>query len=91
MEKSKPNRSSNVWGKDLRAEEKDGTLRIYYTGDNGVEHFWEVPKDSEFEPPEWFVEGVSFEVWTKNRSTSRSFTDYDWVWVEPRKPRIGRR
>lgn len=42
---------------------------------------WVIPNDSEFDPPDWFKDGVDFVAWTENRGTVQK-PDYDWVWIE---------
>lgn len=83
MNKEKPKSRCNVYGKNVRFELLDNCIKVWYQLLNGREEFWEIPPDSDFEPPEWFVEGCSFKAWTVNRSTSRAYTDYDWVWITP--------
>ena len=80
----RPDRDPDVIGHNIRFVEVDGHIEVqydlYYKRETKEE--WEVPEDSNFNPPEWFKEGIDVVVWSVNRGTRRQ-PDYDWEYVMP--------
>ena len=80
----RPTDEPDVQAANIRFVEVDGHIEVQYDlyFKRETREEWRIPEDSQFNPPEWFKEGIDIVAWSVNRGTKRK-PDHDWVWVEP--------
>ena len=89
METKRPDREPDIQAHNIQIvynanNEPSIQYQLYYKREQHEE--WIIPIDplkemSEFDPPEWFKDGIDIVAWSVDISTTKK-KNYDWVWCE---------